>query len=26
VDFSNINLQDGYIKPLMQLFKKRWKE
>tara|TARA_B100001758_G_C18358384_1_gene584127 strand:+ start:132 stop:995 length:864 start_codon:yes stop_codon:yes gene_type:complete len=23
VDFSNINLQDGYIKPLMQLFKKR---
>lgn len=23
VDFANINLQDGYIKPLMQLFKKR---
>ena len=25
VDYANINLQDGYIKPLMQLFKKRWK-
>ena len=23
VDFTNINIQEGYIKPLMQLFKKR---